>query len=71
LRQNKLAAQYYSQALAAAQNKPAGFDKAQAAARLATLQQLNGFCFGAMPAHPSNRVVFTLRHGAFQPESAS
>jgi uncharacterized protein HemY len=39
IRQNKLAAQYYSQALAAAQNKPAGFDKAQAAARLATLQQ--------------------------------
>ena len=39
LRQNKLAAQYYGQALAAAQNKPAGFDKAQAAARLAALQQ--------------------------------
>jgi tetratricopeptide (TPR) repeat protein len=39
LRQNKLAAQYYSQALAAAQSKPAGFDKAQAAARLAALQQ--------------------------------
>lgn len=39
IRQNKLAAQYYSQALAAAQSKPAGFDKAQAAARLATLQQ--------------------------------
>lgn len=39
LRQNKLAAQYYSQALAAAQTKPAGFDKAQATARLAALQQ--------------------------------
>jgi Flp pilus assembly protein TadD len=39
LRQNKLAAQYYSQALAAAESKPAGFDKAQAAARLATLKQ--------------------------------
>ncbi len=39
LRQNKLAAQYYSQALTAAQSKPAGFDKAQAAARLAALQQ--------------------------------
>lgn len=39
IRQNKLAAQYYSQALSAAQNRPAGFDKAQAAARLATLQQ--------------------------------
>jgi tetratricopeptide (TPR) repeat protein len=35
MRQNKLAAQYYSQAIAAAQNRPAGFDKAQAAARLA------------------------------------
>jgi tetratricopeptide (TPR) repeat protein len=39
LRQNKLAAQYYGQAITAAQSKPAGFDKAQAAARLATLQQ--------------------------------
>ncbi|MDK9703147.1 MAG: tetratricopeptide repeat protein [Sulfuritalea sp.] len=38
LRQNKLAAQYYSQAIAAAQIRPAGFDKAQAAARLQTLQ---------------------------------
>lgn len=38
LRQTKLAAQYYSQAIAAAQSRPAGFDKAQAAARLATLQ---------------------------------
>ncbi len=38
LRQNKLAAQYYSQAIAAAQGRPAGFDKAQAAARLQTLQ---------------------------------
>lgn len=38
MRQNKLAAQYYAQAIAAAQTRPAGFDKAQAAARLATLQ---------------------------------
>ncbi|MBL8478102.1 MAG: tetratricopeptide repeat protein [Sterolibacteriaceae bacterium] len=38
LRQNKLAAQYYGQAIAAAQNRPAGFDKAQAAARLKALQ---------------------------------
>jgi tetratricopeptide (TPR) repeat protein len=38
LRQNKLAAQYYGQAIAAAQNRPAGFDKAQASARLRTLQ---------------------------------
>ena len=38
LRQNKLAAQYYSQAIAAAQTRPAGFDKAQATARLKTLQ---------------------------------
>lgn len=38
LRQNKLAAQYYNQALAAAQNRPAGFDKTQAAARLRILQ---------------------------------
>lgn len=38
LRQNKLAAQYYSQAIAAAQNRTAGFDKVQAAARLRTLQ---------------------------------
>lgn len=39
LRQNKLAAQYYGQAIAAAQGKPAGFDKAQAAARQTALQQ--------------------------------
>ena len=39
LRQNKLAAQYYSQALAAAQSRPTGFDKALAAARLQALQQ--------------------------------
>jgi len=38
MRQNKLAAQYYSLAIAAAQTRPAGFDKTQAAARLATLQ---------------------------------
>lgn len=38
LRQNKLAAQYYSQALAAAQNRPAGFDTSQATARLRILQ---------------------------------
>ncbi len=38
LRQNKLAAQYYNLALAAAQNRSAGFDKAQAAARLRILQ---------------------------------
>lgn len=38
LRQNKLAAQYYAQAIAAAQTRPAGFDKAQASARLRTLQ---------------------------------
>jgi tetratricopeptide (TPR) repeat protein len=38
LRQNKLAAQYYSQAIAAAQTRTAGFDKAQAAARLRSLQ---------------------------------
>ena len=38
LRQNKLAVQYYSQAIAAAQSRPAGFDKAQAAARLQSLQ---------------------------------
>ncbi|MCK9379772.1 MAG: tetratricopeptide repeat protein [Sulfuritalea sp.] len=38
LRQNKLAAQYYGQAIAAAQTRPAGFDKAQATARLNTLQ---------------------------------
>lgn len=38
LRQNKLAAQYYSLALGAAANKPAGFDRAQVAARLKTLQ---------------------------------
>ena len=38
LRQNKLAAQYYSQAIAAAQSRPAGFDKVQATARLQSLQ---------------------------------
>lgn len=38
LRQNKLAAKYYSQAIAAAQTRPAGFDKAQATARLNSLQ---------------------------------
>ncbi|MBI5901409.1 MAG: tetratricopeptide repeat protein [Rhodocyclales bacterium] len=38
LRQNKLAAQYYAQAIAAAASHPAGFDKAQAAARLKSLQ---------------------------------
>ena len=38
LRQNKLAAQYYAQAIAAAQTRPVGFDKAQATARLNTLQ---------------------------------
>lgn len=38
MRQNKLAAQYYSQAIAAAQTRPAGFDKAQATARLNALQ---------------------------------
>jgi tetratricopeptide (TPR) repeat protein len=39
LRQNKLAAQYYSLAIAAAQSRPAGFDRTQAAARLQSLQQ--------------------------------
>ena len=38
LRQSKLAAQYYNQALAAAGNRPASFDKAQAATRLRELQ---------------------------------
>lgn len=38
LRQNKLAAQYYGQAIAAAQKQPAGFDPAQVAARLHSLQ---------------------------------
>lgn len=38
LRQNKLAAQYYGQAIAAAQTRTAGFDKVQAATRLRTLQ---------------------------------
>ncbi len=38
LRQNKLAAQYYSLAIAAAQSRPAGFDRAQATARLQALQ---------------------------------
>ncbi len=39
LRQNKLAAQYYGLAIAAAQSRPAGFDPAQAAARLQALQR--------------------------------
>lgn len=39
LRQNKLAAQYYEQAIAAAQTRPTGFDKAQAAARLRAIQR--------------------------------
>jgi tetratricopeptide (TPR) repeat protein len=39
LRQNKLAAQYYSLAIAAAQTRPAGFDRAQATARLQALQR--------------------------------
>ena len=39
LRQNKLAAQYYSLAIAAAQSRPAGFDRAQATARLQSLQR--------------------------------
>lgn len=39
LRQNKLAAQYYTLAIAAAQSRPAGFDPAQAAARLQSLQR--------------------------------
>lgn len=38
LRQNKLAAQYYAQAITAATNRPAGFDKALAVARLKSLQ---------------------------------
>jgi Flp pilus assembly protein TadD len=38
LRQNKLAAQYYSQALTAAQTRPASFDTTQATARLQALQ---------------------------------
>lgn len=38
MRQNKLAAQYYSLAIAAAASRPAGFDRAQVAARLKTLQ---------------------------------
>ncbi len=38
LRQNKLAAQYYAQAVAAAASRPASFDRAQVAARLKTLQ---------------------------------
>ena len=39
LRQNKLAAQYYGLAIAAAQNRRAGFDPAQAAARQQVLQR--------------------------------
>ena len=38
MRQNKLAVQYYTQAVAAAASRPAGFDRAQVAARLKTLQ---------------------------------
>ncbi|MBI5110179.1 MAG: tetratricopeptide repeat protein [Rhodocyclales bacterium] len=38
LRQNKLAAQYYAQAIAAAASRPASFDRDQVAARLKTLQ---------------------------------
>lgn len=38
IRQNKLAAQYYGQAIAAAKNHPANFDSAQAAARIQALQ---------------------------------
>lgn len=38
LRQGKLAAQYYQQALAATADRPAGFDKAQAETRLRELQ---------------------------------
>lgn len=38
LHQTKLAAQYYSQALAAAEKRPAGFDKAQIGERLKKLQ---------------------------------
>lgn len=38
LQQSKLATQYYAQAIAAAQNRPAGFDPAQAEARLHVLQ---------------------------------
>ncbi|HTZ00307.1 MAG TPA: tetratricopeptide repeat protein [Rhodocyclaceae bacterium] len=38
LHQGKLAAQYYNQALAAASQRPAGFDKTQAATRLRELQ---------------------------------
>jgi len=38
LRQSKLAAQYYNQALAAAEHRPASFDKAQTVTRLRELQ---------------------------------
>lgn len=38
IRQIRLAAQYYAQAIAAAQTRPAGFDKAQAATRMHALQ---------------------------------
>lgn len=38
LRQNKLAARYYGQAIAAAETRPTGFDQAQAAARLRAIQ---------------------------------
>ena len=39
MRQNKLAAQYYALAVAAAQNHRSSFDPAQAAARLQILQR--------------------------------
>ena len=39
LHQNKLAAQYYGLAIAAAQNRPAGFDRTQATARQQSLQR--------------------------------
>lgn len=39
IRQSKLAAQYYGQAIAAAKTHPANFDNAQAAARIQALQQ--------------------------------
>lgn len=38
LRQNRLALQYYQQALALSQTRPSGFDKAQASARIRALQ---------------------------------
>jgi hypothetical protein len=38
LRQSRLAAQYYTQALGLAAQRPAGFDKAQVATRLREIQ---------------------------------